>query len=148
MDLGDIVADWGSMGLPAEVGALELARDGGGLKSMGACSLSGDVGGISTGASDSVGGTKVASDFMLPDLCRASDWGGGTGFSSSLPFSSASSVISINRRRRRELEEEVIEVEAVCRRHADDNALSVRSEALVNGRTVSFGVNLSVTDWN
>jgi hypothetical protein len=149
MDLGDIVADCGSLGLPAEVGALELARDGGGLKSIDALSLSGDVGGNSTGGSMG-GGTIVASDLILPDLCRASDCGGGTGFSASsfVPFSSASSVISTRRRRRRELDEEVTEVEAVCKRHADDKALSVRSEALVKGRTVSFGVNLSVTDWN
>lgn len=113
MDLGDIVADCVSLGLPGEVAAMEPALDGGGWKSTGACSLSGDTGGNSTGGS--LGGTKVASDLILPDLWRASDWGGGTGFvaSSFVPFSSASSVISINRRRRRELEEEVIEVEAV-----------------------------------
>lgn len=69
--------------------------------------------------------------------------------SSFVPLSSASSVISINRPRRRELEEEeVTEVEAVWRRQAEDKALSVRSEALDRGSTVSFGVNLSVTDWN
>lgn len=112
-DLGDIVADCDSTGLTGDVAALELARDGGGWKSIDACSLSGDVGGNSAGGS--LGGTKVASDLMLPDLSRISGWGGGTGLltSSFVPFSSASSVISINRRRRRELEEEVIEVEAV-----------------------------------
>ena len=84
------------------------------MKSIDAFSLSGDVGGNSTGVSTG-DGTTVASDLMLPDLCLSSDWGGGTGFtvSSFMPFSSASSVISISRRRRRELEEEVIEVEAV-----------------------------------
>lgn len=74
-DLGDFVADCGSFGLPIEVPALELARDGGGLKSVGAFSLSGDVGnsmGGSAGCSVG-GGTTVSSDLMLPDLCRASD---------------------------------------------------------------------------
>lgn len=143
IDLGDIDAECGSMALP-----LELARDGGGMMSTDAFSLSGDVGGNSTGGSMG-DGTTVDSDLTLLELGRSSDLGGGTGFdASSLPFSSASSVISINRRRRRELEEDVIEVEAVCRRHAEDKALSVRSEALDKARTVSFGVNLSVTDWN
>ena len=118
MDLGDIAAGCDSLGLTGEVAALELARDGGGWKSIDACSLSGDVGGSSTGGSTggSLGGTRVASDLMLSDLSRASGWGGGGAglvASSFVPFSSASSVISINRRRRRELEEEVIEVEAV-----------------------------------
>lgn len=150
-DLGDIVADWGSMGLPREIVALELARDGGGMRSTDAISLSGDVGGSSGSTGGSMGdGTRVASDLTLLGLRRASDWGGGIGIgaSSFVPFSSASSVISISRRRRRELEEEVIEVEAVWRRQAEDKALSVRSEALDRGSTVSFGVNLSVTDWN
>lgn len=153
MDLGDIVADCGSMGLPREIVPLELARDGGGMRSTDAFSLSGDIWGSSgsTGTGGSMGdGTRVASDLTLLGLCRASDWGGGIGFGASyfVPFSSASSVISISRRRRRELEEEVIEVEAVWRRQAEDKALSVRSEALDRGSTVSFGVNLSVTDWN
>jgi hypothetical protein len=115
-DLGDIVADCGSMGLPREIVALELARDGGGIRSTDAFSLSGDVGGSSGSNGGSMGdGTRVASDLTLLGVRRASDWGGGTGFGSSsfVPFSSASSVISISRRRRRELEEEVIEVEAV-----------------------------------
>lgn len=81
---------------------------------MDAFSLSGDVGGSSSSTGGSVGGTRVASDLMLTALTRASDWGTGTGLVSSfVPFSSASSVISIKRRRRRELDEEVIDVEAV-----------------------------------
>jgi hypothetical protein len=149
MDLGDIVADCGSIGLSRVVVALELARDGGGMISTDAVILSGDVGGRSTGGSMD-DGTTVASELTLLELGLASDRGGGVGFAASslVPFSSASSVISISRRRRRELEEEVIEVEAVWRRHAEDKALSVRSEALDKASTVSFGVNLSVTEWN
>jgi hypothetical protein len=52
-------------------------------------------------------------------------------------FSSASSAISISLRRRRELEEEVIEPEAVCNRHAEDSALSVRSADFAKENTVS-----------
>lgn len=74
MDLGDIAAGCDSLGLTGEVAALELARDGGGWKSIDACSLSGDVGGSSTRGSTggSLGGTRVASDLMLSDLSRAS----------------------------------------------------------------------------
>lgn len=93
----------------------------------------------------------VASDFWLPDRCLVSTLAGGCGsdlsfVSSFAPFSSASSVISINRRRRRELEEDVIDPDAVWRRQAEDRALSFKSEACVRGRTVSCGVNLSRTD--
>lgn len=94
----------------------------------------------------------VASDIWLPDLCLSSDWSGDGGcFGSSVdstfvPFSSASSVISLKRRRRRELVEEVIDPDAVWRRQADDSALSLRSEAWVMAKMVSFGVNFSVTD--
>lgn len=112
LERGNIAPDCDSLG---EVGALELARDGGGLRSTDAFSLSGDVGGSSSSTGGSVGGTRVASDLMLTALPRASDWGDGTVLlvSSFPPVSSASSVISIKRRRRRELEEDVIEVEAV-----------------------------------
>lgn len=151
MDLGDIVADCGSTGLPRESVARELDRDGGGMRSTGAFSLSGDIGGSSGSTGCSIGdGTKVASDLTLLGLRRASDWRCVIGFgaSSFVPFSSASSVISISRRRRSELEEEVIEVDAVWRRQAEDRALSVRSEALDRGSMVSLGVNLSITNWN
>ena len=72
-DLGDLT-DWVSLGISGEVAAMEPALDGGDRKSTGACSLSGDVGdvgGNSTGGS--LGGTKVASDLILPDRGRASD---------------------------------------------------------------------------
>lgn len=64
----------------------------------------------------------------------------------SVACSSASSVISISLRRRRELEEEVIEPEAACNKHAEDSALSVRSVDLDSEKTVSWGENLSRTD--
>lgn len=66
VDLGDIFADGGSMGLPREIVALELARDGGGMGSTDAFSLSGDVGGSSGPAGGSIGdGIRVASDMTL-----------------------------------------------------------------------------------
>lgn len=144
-DLGDIALR-DSLGLPMD-GARELAREGGGRRS-------GE--GFSSG--EAVGGTTVASDLRLPDLCLVSVTDGGccscscscpcSFVSSFVPVSSASSVISISRRRRRELDEEVIDPEAVCKRQADDRALSLSSDAWVRASTVSFGVNLSRTDWN
>lgn len=101
---------------------------------------------------ETVGGIMVASDIWLPDLCIGSDWTGAGGCfvssvdSSFVPFSSASSVISLKRRRRRELDEEVIDPDAVWRRQAEDKALSLRSDAWVMAKMVSFGVNFSVTD--
>ena len=96
----------------------------------------------------------MISDLWLPGLSLVSvgagtDGGARVGASVSLgaPFSSASSVISISLRRRRELEEDVIDPEAVCKRHADERALSLRSEASVRVRVVSFE-NLSRIDWN
>lgn len=146
-DLGDmaLVCDWAR--LPRD-GARELPREGGGRRS----DEDRRIGEGFSASGDVLGGTMVASDIWLPDLCLGSDRGGGGGsfvssFDSSLvPFSSASSVISLRRRRRRELDEEVIDPDAVWRRHADDKALSLRSEAWVIGSTVSFGVNFSVTD--
>lgn len=140
-----------SFGLPRDRGERELARDGGGRRSGEDISTSGE--GIEEG------GTMVASDFWLPDRCLVSAIGGDCGCgcgcdsgcsldSSFAPFSSASSVISINRRRRSELVEDVIDPEAVWRRQADDRALSFKSAACANGRTVSCGLNLSRTDWN
>ena len=91
----------------------------------------------------------MASDRWLKGL-----WGGNSlagdlaSLLSVVAFSSASSVISISLRRRRELEEEVIEPEAVCSKQAEDRALSVRSEDLDSEKTVSWGENLSKTDWN
>lgn len=148
-DLGEVATDCVSLGLRPRECDLELARDGGGLKSGDGASTLGEVVGGAGGGEVVVGGTMVASDFWLPDNRRASDLGGGSGCwygSSFEPFSSASSVISINRRRRSELEEEVIEPDAVWRRHADDKALSFKSDAWAKTSTVSFGVNLSVTD--
>jgi hypothetical protein len=70
--LGDCAAEDDAFGLPRgslgllRDGALELARDGGGMGSITALSLSGDIvfssGGVSSG-----GGTMVASDWMLSD---------------------------------------------------------------------------------
>jgi len=144
-DLGDLgdVGDMGlvcdSLGLPMD-GARELARDGGGRGS-----------GEDLSSGEAMGGTMVASDLRLPDLF-ISVLGGGrcscSFVSSFVPLSSASSVISINRRRRSELDEDVIDPDAVCRRHADDRALSLSSDAWDRASTVSFGVNLSRTDWN
>lgn len=51
-DLGDMVLVWDSLGLPREVGARELPREGGGRRSGEGFSASGEV----------VGGTMVASD--------------------------------------------------------------------------------------
>lgn len=140
-DIGDKALDCSSWGFVWRGGAvLALSRDGGGLRSGDVVSVDGD------GAVD--GGTTVASDFWLPDLCRG--WSSGLGgcASSLAPFSSASSVISINRRRRRELDEDVMEVDAVWSRQAEDSALSVSSAARARGRTVSLGVNLSRKDPN
>lgn len=61
-------------------------------------------------------------------------------------FSSASSVISFSLRRRRELEDEVIEPEAAWSKHAEDNALSVSSDDCERVNTVSCGENLSKID--
>jgi len=51
--------------------------------------------------------------------------------------SSSSSAISINRRLLKELVEEEIEPEAVCREQAADSVVSRRSLAVVIGNTVS-----------
>lgn len=118
--VGDIVSECVSLGLPREGGGLELARDGGDRRSGEGFSISGEV-------TEVDGGTTVASDFWLPDLRLISLLGGNCGCDGSdgcdfslaslatsfAPFSSASSVISISRRRRRELEDEVIEPVAV-----------------------------------
>jgi ribulose 1,5-bisphosphate synthetase/thiazole synthase len=63
------------------------------------------------------------------------------------PCSAASSVISFSRRRRRELDEDVSDPEAVWSAHAEDSAVSVRSSGEVRGNVVSCGVKVSVTDW-
>lgn len=99
-------------------------------------------------ASDATGeATMVASDSWLNDLCRKSLVEIGGGEASLLPgVSSASSAISISLRRRREFEEEVIEPEAVCSRHAEDSALSVSSDGCERENTVSCGENLSRID--
>ena len=94
------------------------------------------------------GATTVASDRWLKGLWGDESLAGDLASLSVVAFSSASSVISISLRRRRELEEEVIEPEAVCSKHAEDSALSVRSEDLDSEKTVSWGENLSKTDWN
>jgi hypothetical protein len=52
-------------------------------------------------------------------------------------FSSSSSVISFSLRRRRELDEEVRDPEAVCSAQAEDNAFSVKSSGEVRGKIVS-----------
>lgn len=89
----------------------------------------------------------VASDTWLVDLCRLSGCGNGACVSSLVVLvSSASSAISISLRRRRELEEEVIEPEAACNKHAEDSALSVRSADFAKENTVSWGENLSKID--
>lgn len=91
----------------------------------------------------------VASESWLKDRSRVSlptDGACVTSFVAGL--SSASSAISISLRRRRELDEEVMEPDAVCSRHADDRALSVSSEACDKEKTVSCGENLSRIDWN
>lgn len=114
--VGDIVSEWVSLGLPREGGGRELARDGGGGISREAFSTS-----TSGECKEGVGGTTVASDLRLPDRSLTSLLGGGGAWdgcalsllSSFAPFSSASSVISISRRRRRELDDEVIEPDAV-----------------------------------
>lgn len=74
------------------------------------------------------GGTTVTSDSWLVLLCGGlifEDFPGASWLFAVL--SSASSVISFSLRRRRELEEEVIDPEAACSKHAEDNALSVSS---------------------
>lgn len=144
VDFGDMEVASCSLELSRDGGGRELDRDGGGRRS-------GE--GFSSGSGATIGGgTTVASDFWLPGLCRGSSVLGGDGAfpltSSFPPLSSASSVISIRRRRRSELDEEVIDPDAVWSRQADDKELSLRSEAWVRGKTVSFGVNLSRTDWN
>lgn len=150
-DFGGMVMEWVSLGLPRD-GARELPREGGGRGSGEGRRIGEDFSASGDVIDGAIDGTMVASDIWLPDRCLGSDWGGGGGsfvssFDSSLvPFSSASSVISLRTRRRRELDEEVSDPDAVCRRHAEDKALSLRSEAWVKGSTVSFGVNFSVTD--
>jgi len=59
--------------------------------------------------------------------------------------SSASSAISINLRLLRELVDEEVDPEAVCREHAADSVLSFNSLDVVMGKTVSCGENRSVT---
>lgn len=54
-----------------------------------------------------------------------------------IPFSSASSVISMSLRWRRELVEEGMDPEAACSKQAEDNALSVNSDAAARAKTVS-----------
>lgn len=64
-DLGDVVTDCVSLGLLPRECDLELARDGGGLKSGDDVSGPGDVvgGDVGGGGGDvAVGGTTVASD--------------------------------------------------------------------------------------
>lgn len=70
-------------------------------------------------------GTAVASDRWLSasvSLSTVRDCGSSLLLA---PFSSASSVISTSLRRRRELEDEVMEPEAVCREQAEESAFSV-----------------------
>lgn len=59
--------------------------------------------------------------------------------------SSASSAISINRLRRKELVDEDVDPDAVCREHAAERVVSRSSFAVVMGNTVSWGENRSVT---
>jgi hypothetical protein len=54
-----------------------------------------------------------------------------------LLVSAASSVISSNLRRRRELDEDVSDPEAVCKRQAEERAVSVKSAGAVRGKVVS-----------
>lgn len=71
----------------------------------------------------------MTSDIWLDLFCEISGAGDSAG-ASLFPgaFSSASSVISFSLRRRRELDEEVIDPEAACSKQAEDNALSVSSD--------------------
>ena len=87
-------------------------------------------------------------DNMLDALCSP-DSPGGSERESSLPavFSSASSVISFNLRRRSELDDEVTELDAVCSKHAEESDPSVRSDGCVRIKIVSFGENFSTIDW-
>jgi len=80
-DLGEVATDCVSLGLRPRECDLELARDGGGLKSGDTGStLGGGTGGdVGGGGEVVVGGTTVASDFWLPDNRRASDLWGGSG---------------------------------------------------------------------
>lgn len=93
-------------------------------------------------------GTAVVSDRWLNasvSLSTVSVWGSSLLLT---PFSSASSVISTSLRRRRELDDEVMDPEAVCREQAEESALSVSSVETEREKTVSWGENLSRNDWN
>ena len=71
----------------------------------------------------------MVSDTWLALVCGISRFEGFWGDSLLLAVpSSASSVISFSLRRRRELEDEVIDPEAACSKHAEDKALSVSSD--------------------
>jgi len=59
--------------------------------------------------------------------------------------SSASSAISISRRLRRELVEDDVDPDAVCKEHAAESVVSRRSFEDAIGKTVSWGENRSVT---
>lgn len=59
--------------------------------------------------------------------------------------SSASSAISIKRRLRRELVDEDVEPDAVCKEHAAESVVSRSSFDVDIGKTVSWGENRSVT---
>lgn len=59
--------------------------------------------------------------------------------------SSSSSAISISLRRRKELVDEVVEPDAVCKEQAAESALSLSSFATLIEKTVSCGENRSVT---
>lgn len=81
-------------------------------------------------------GTAVVSDRWLNASVSLSTLS-VCGSSLLTPFSSASSVISTSLRRRSELEEDVIEPEAVCSEQAEESALSVSSVETESEKTVS-----------
>jgi hypothetical protein len=59
--------------------------------------------------------------------------------------SSSSSAISIKRRRRKELVDDEVEPEAVCKEHAAESSWSRSSLAVEMGKTVSWGEKRSAT---
>ena len=91
-------------------------------------------------------GTMVEVDIMLAGLSVIS---GGIDFVSSFPMlcSSASSVISISLRRRKELDNEAIEPLVVWSKHADEREPSVRSDGCAKVKTASLGENFSRINW-
>lgn len=100
------------------------------------------VSGIEGGGEvDSESGGPSATEGTIADAnsSRTVDW------RLVLLSSSSSSAISTKRRLRKELVDDDVEPDAVCREHAAESSRSRSSLAVVMGKTVSWGEKRSVT---